>query len=769
MLSILLVVATGVMTVITMRGSYDSLVLTQQAYYRESRFADVWAPLKRAPEALRRKIEALPGITAVDTRVSFLARLDLPGLAAPAQGRFVSLSEHGRPLVNDIHLRDGRYLAPGATDEVIISENFAVARGLRPGDQIRALLNGRAKNLSIVGIAVAAEFTYAVPPGSIYPDDEHYGVFWMSRKVLGPAYDMDGAFNEVLLRLSPAAREDAVITRLDALLEPFGGLGAYAREYQASHQILQAELDQNRIMGTAIPAIFLGVAALLLNLVLGRLIATQRGEIAVLKAFGYRNNEVGRHYLMFALAAVAGGVVVGVVGGLWLGRAYVAMYGQYFNFPDLQYQLSLPLVVIAALVSLAAASAGALSAVRRATQLPPAEAMRPEPPARFHASWLERLGVTDGLPSSVRMIVRNLERKRLQSILSSVGVAFSVAILVVGMFMFDGVTYMMDLQFRVIQRESLMLTFNERLDADVAHDLRRLDGVTRVEIFHNLPARLRFGHKEREVVIQGIEADAQLRRIVTASGNEHPLPAQGVVISALLAEKLGVATGDLLFAELLAGRRSKGPVRVAGVVDDFMGLSVYMHRSALNRLAGESDLASGAYLSVTGDKQPALNRYLKNLPAVAAVSSPALMLASFEQQLADSLNIAIGFLLGFAGVIAVGIIYNGARISLSERGRELASLRVMGFRRGETAMLLFGEQAVITLLAIPLGWLLGYGLSLALAASLQNESYRIPFVISAETYLYSALITSLAALVSAIIVRRRLDRLDLISVLKSHE
>ncbi|MCB1625074.1 MAG: ABC transporter permease [Pseudomonadales bacterium] len=769
MISIAFVVATGIMTVVTMRGSYETLIDAQQAYYRDTRFADVWSAVKRAPDLLRREIEALPGVAAVATRVSFYATLDLEGLDAPAQGHFISLPEHGRPVVNDIRLRSGRYVAPGTADEVIVSEKFAQARGLLPGDSIRAVINGRARDLDIVGIAISPEYTYAVPPGSLYPDDQRFGILWMSREVLGPAYDMDGAFNEVMLRLAPDANEDAVIARLDALLDRYGGLGAYPRAEQPSHLILQGELDQNRVMGTAIPAVFLGVAAFLLNLVLGRLIRTQRGEIAVLKAFGYRDREVGLHYLLFALVAVVAGAILGSFAGVWLGQAYINMYGKYFDFPNLHYRLSLPLLLLAIGVSLVAAIAGAVAAVRQAIALPPAEAMRPEAPARFHAGWLERTGLTAWLPSAGRMILRNLERKPIQSLLSSLGVALSVAILIIGLFMFDGVKFMMNLQFRVIQREDLTLSFDEPRDAAVIDDFRHLKGVTRVEAFRTVPVRLRAAQREHQVSINGMEPDGELRRIVAASGRVHPLPLEGVVLSEILAKKLQVTTGDTLQIDVLEGLRNKRSVAVVGIVEDFLGMSAYMNRDSLQRLVGGPRMISGGYLSVAADARRELERELKNLPAVAGVASPASMLESFEKQMADSLFVAIGFLLGFASVIAIGVVYNGARISLAERGRELASLRVMGFRRRETAVLLLGEQAVITLLAIPIGWLLGYGLSIAVASSLQTETYRIPFMISSATYLISAAITLVAAVASGAIVKRRVDRLDLVAVLKTRE
>lgn len=769
MLSIALVVATGIMTVITMRGSYESLIEAQQRYYNDMRFADVWSSLRRAPDSLRQQVQAIPGVALADTRVSFLATLDLEGLDAPAQGRFVSLPERSRPVLNDVLVTRGRYVDAAAPDEVIISEKFANARDLNPGNSLRAIINGRARDLDIVGIAISPEHSYSVPPGALLPEDDRYGVLWMSVRALGPAYDMDGAFNEVFVKLSPGTNERAVISRLNDLLEPYGGYGAYARRDQPSHMMLQGELDQNRVMGTAIPAVFLGVAVFLLHLVLGRLIATQRGEIAVLKAFGYRDAEVGRHFLMFALLAVLAGAIIGTFGGVMLGRGYIGIYRQYFDLPGLQYRLSPGLLIVAFAISLAGAISGAMGAVRKAVRLPPAEAMRPEPPARFQAGLLERLGVGRILPASGRMILRNVERKPVQAFFSSLGVAFSVAILIIGLFMYDGVNHLIDLQFRKIQREDISVSFLQNVSASAYHDLGRLQGVTRVETYRSAPVRLRHGHWSRETVIQGMERDGVLRRIVTVDGAVHPLPAEGVILSQVLAKRLQVTTGDWLTAEMLEGRRQSERLQVAGVVEDFLGVTAYMDLEALHRLTGEYDVISGAYLSVQADERNGLYRELKQVPAVAGVASPASMLESFERELARNIFISVGFLVGFASVIAVGVIYNGARIALSERGRELASLRVMGFHRREVATLLLGEQAVVTLIAIPLGWFIGYGLAYLMVESLQTDTFRIPYVIAARTYWMAALITVAAALASAFVVRRRLDSLDLISVLKTRE
>ena len=767
--SIGLVVATAVVTIVTLRGTYEALYQARDDYYRSYRLADVWSSLERAPESVRERIARIPGVSAVATRVSGYATLDLPWLDAPGMGLFVSVPERRRPELNDIHITRGRYVAPGRAAEVVASENFFAANDLELGDTIRAVLNGLRRDLTIVGVAISPEHSYSVPPGALYPEDERYGVFWMSRSVLGPTLDARDAFTEVSVSLATGAHERAVTREIDRVLEPYGGLGAYGRQDQLSYKILNDELTQNRTMGTVVPAIFLGVAAFLLNLVLSRLVATQRTEIGTLRAFGYTDREVGWHYLSYALAAVALGTLLGAAGGVWAGGGMVQLYTQYFKFPELTYRLSWTLVALGSGVSLVAAVLGGWSAVRSAAALTPAEAMRPEAPARFRQGLFERAGLGRLLSTGGRMILRNMERRPVRSLLSSLGVAFSVAILVVGMFLFDGITLMMDLQFRVAQREDLSVSFNQALGEGVVHDLGRVAGVTRVEAYHSVPVRLRSGHREREVAITGTDTDARLRRIVDEHGRIHSLPLEGLLLSSTLADALRLRPGDRVTVEVLTGLRRTDDVVVAGVVEDLLGVSAHMSLEGLYRLTRQSRLVSGAYLLTDEGREDVVNEQLKRAPAVASVVSPQTMFDTFQSQLQDSLYISIGFMLGFASIISVAVIYNGTRIALSERGRELASLRVLGFTRREIATLLFGEQAVITFLAIPVGSVIGYGLASALVASFASETYRIPMVVSTRTYVFAAMAAIGAAAVSALLVRRRLNSLDLVAVLKTRE
>ncbi len=769
MLAIALVIGAGVALFITLKSAFDSLDLTRRTYYERFRFAQVFASLERAPESLSSRIAEIPGVAAVQTRVASDVTLDLPDVSEPVVGRLISIPGDRRPALNDLYLRTGRWIEPGHREEVLVAENFARAHHLAPGDSLAAILNGRRRELQIVGLAMSPEYVYTIRPGEIFPDAKRFGVIWMGEKPLASAFDMRGAFNDLTLALSAGADVGEVISRLDTLLRPYGGLGAVPRARQTSHWYLESELQSLRGMGAIVPVIFLGVAAFLLNVVLSRIVALEREQIAALKALGYRDRTIAGHYVLWGLAVAAVGIVLGTLAGTWLGVGMTRIYTQFFQFPILRYRLLPGTVVTAALVSLAAAVVGALGAVRRAVRLPPAEAMRPEPPARFRRSWVERAGLGRFLSQPARIIFRNLERRPGRAFLSIVGIAFGGAMIIVGNFSYDAIDRMIELQFELAQRYDALVTFVRPASPAALHELQRLPGVLDVEPFRAVPVRLRVGYRSHEGSIQGLQSAGRLNRLIDASGRVVTLPPGGLVMSAKLAEILHVAPGDDVTVEVLEGRRPTARVRLARVVEDYIGTSAYMETGALHRLMHEAPTLSGAFLEIDSSAVDELFRRLKATPAVAGVMLERAALESFRETLAENVGIVRTINVVFAIIIAFGVIYNNARTALSERARELATLRVIGFTQGEIAYILLGELAVLTLVATVVGLGLGYLLAYYTAQAYDTEVYRIPLVVARGTYALSAATVLVASLLSALAVLRRLHRLDLIAVLKTRE
>ena len=768
--AITLVVACGVAAFVAMRSTYNSLLSSQQTYYESYRFADVFAQLKRAPDYVATEITNISGVAKAEVRVVADVTLDVPGLEEPARGKIISIPPQRVQMLNDLYLTEGRYVEPGRNDEALVSGAFATANSLKPGSKISAVINGRWQSLQIVGVALSPEYVYEIRSGEMFPDSRRSGVLWMSRDALGPAFNMKGAFNDVALTLAPGAVEADVMQRVDEVLASYGGLGAYNRADQVSNHFLSNEIAELQVTGTFIPGIFLAVTAFLIHLVLSRLVATQRQEIAVLKAFGYRNAAIGFHYWKLAGVIILGGIVLGLGVGWYFGLRITGLYMQFFRFPVFRYQPDPAVIIGAVLISLTSASIGALAAVKRAVGLPPAEAMRPEPPAQFHAGVIERMGLHRVVPTSVRIILRNLERRPAKAMFSIFGIALAVALLVVGFFLyFDTIERIIQVQFNEVQREDVSVAFNEPRSASVKYDLAHLPGVISVEPYRAVAARIRFQHRSRRTALLGLDREGDLRRVVTKNFESVSLPQDGLVLTSKLAEILGVNPGESVTVEVLEGERPVHQIVVANTVDELTGLSAYMDRHALNRLMQEGATSSGAFMMVDSPAIPALYSRLKQTPAISAVSIPSVALANFNDTIARTINVSTAFLIGFAVIIAFGMVYNGARIALSERGHELASLRVLGFTRGEIGFMLLGEQALLTLIAIPAGMALGYGIAGLITVAIDTELIRFPLVISAKTYALAFLVVAASAFLSGYLVQWRLRRLDLVAVLKTRE
>jgi putative ABC transport system permease protein len=768
-LAIALVMAAGAATLVLGVGAYQSLSETRAAYYERNRFADIFANLTRAPKVFEDEIARIPGVAAVETRIAKIALLDLPDTAEPASAMFVSIPDFHEQRLNLLHLRSGRLPLPGDEHEVVVSEPFAKAHHFGIGAKFQAILNGRKRTLRVVGTGLSPEFIYTLGPGVLMPDDRRFGAVWMGEKALAAAYDLTGAFSSVTLKLTRGASEAAVIERLDGLLTRYGGLGAYGRRDQTSHAFLDAELKQLQAMSRILPPIFLLVAVFLVNMTLSRLIMLEREQIGLLKALGYRSTTVGLHYLEFALAIACVGIAIGLATGTWLGFGLTRLYAEFYRFPFLVFRINTAIYVVAAGITLAAAAVGALKAVRDVVKLPPAVAMSPPAPVIYRRLLPEALYAVLKIPQSLIMVARHLLRWPLRSLSSVFGIALAVSVLVGSLWVFGATEFMIEVTYNRSERQDATISFVHEWPVSALFDAIALPGVMTAEPYRAVPVRIRYGPVERRITITGKPPDTDLSRVLGPGLMPVRLPETGIALSDALAKILGARVGDIVEVELLERNRRTVRLPVTGIIEGYLGLSAYMSLPAVNRLMREGPLISGVHLLYDTDREDALFRRLKATPVASFIGLQRASLRKFRETLAENLLFMITVYVSLGVIIAFGVVYNFARISLSEQGRELASLRVLGFHKGEVSAILLSELAVLTLLAQPLGWAIGYGFAWAMVQGFNSELYRVPLVVERSVYGWATVIVLMSALVSALVVRRRIDRLDLIEVLKTRE
>jgi putative ABC transport system permease protein len=767
--TIALVLASGICSYVCLRGTYDSLEDAREAYYDRSRFAHVFAGLERAPESLGRRIEALPGVAAVQTRIVKDVSVPIEGMPRAAFGHIVSLPASGEPATNALTLKAGRFPERGRADEVVLLDSFATAHGLLPGHRLPVVIDEKLRQLRVVGVALSPEYVYNIRPGMIADDPKRNAVLWMERSALAAAFSLEGAFNEVSLRLQPGASEAAVRSDLDRLLVPYGGNGAISRKYQSSNKVLMDEIGQLRSLAGMVPVIFLGVSAFLINMVLGRLISLQRPEIATLKAIGYSNRQVGRHYLGLVVMVMLPAVVLGIVSGRWLGGVVLALYGTLFRFPDLWFRLSVPLVSTATLISFLAAIGGALVAVGGAVRMPPAQAMQPPAPAHYRRGLLERVRLNALMGPNGMMVLREVVRRPLRTAFSAVGIAGAVALVILGRFGLDSVnSYIEGLLLRQ-QRQDLTVIFNKPQKPRVVGQVQRLTGVTAAEGLRAVPVRVRYQNRMRDSVLSAVPPASELRRLLDRSGAKVEIPPDGVLMTKTLGEVLGLNVGDQPEIELREGeRRTVRPV-VAGFIDESIGLQVYALPELMARLERDDGAVSSVLLSVVPEELAELEERLRRAPSVIDVTDLPADVQRMRDTNASMMDIWTAVTIVLATCVIFGVVYNNARIALAMRSRDLASLRVLGFSRQEISSILIGGLAIEVLIAIPVGLLFGRLWSNLFMSGIDRETFRWAIYVAPRTYLMAATVALVAAAASALWVRRSLDRLDLIAVLKTRE
>lgn len=767
-LALALVMACGVATILIAVGASRSLEETRNAFYERYRFATVFSGARRAPLHLESRIEAIRGVAGAELRIVRPVLLDIEGMAEPATGMAVSVPDFAEPAVNRLYLRKGRLPEAGRDDEVAVVETFADAHKFTPGDRFKAVMNGRKRELTIVGIVLSPEYIYAIGPGDLVPDNKRFGIFFMSQKALSGLFDMEDAFNDVALTTRRNADLRHVVDQLDEILKPYGGSGAYERKDQISHAFLDSELTQLDAMARVIPPIFLFVSAFLVNMILSRLVALEREQIGLLKAVGYSDFGIGWHYAKLVIVIALVGLAIGAAAGTWAGQGLTRIYAAFYSFPFLIFRSDPDLYLIAGGITLLAALAGATRSIWSIRNLPPAVAMRPPAPTRYRSF----LGQTQGqhlLSQMTVMAIRHLIRWPVRSAFTVLGTSMSVALLITALFSLDSVDEMIDTIYFKAERQDATLTFADERGPRALEAALSLPGILRAEPFRATTVEMRNGHYSRRLSVVAKEPEADLSRVLDVDQNPVELPPSGIMLTERAARLLHLRTGDRVTVEFLEKDHRITELTVTGIVQSYVGLNAYMSLEALDRAMPEGPRISGVRVEIDHNELDRVYDEIKQTPALASIALQGVSRKNFRNTIAENINVMTTVYVMLAVIITIGVIYNSARIQLSERARELASLRVLGFTRMEVSGVLLTELGIIVVLAQPLGWLLGYLFAWGVAKGFESDLFRIPLVVSDKTFAFSSLVVLAAAFVSALIVRRRIDRFDLVAVLKTRE
>lgn len=766
-IAIAMVIAGGVSVQLLSSGLVTSLEETRRAYYERNLMADVWAPVVRAPRGEIDSLRKIAGIQAIEGRLRFGIRIDMPASEDPVLGEVISIPESHEPSVNRLHLSQGRLPASGRRDEAVVLKRFAEAHRIGPGDQISFIIRGRQVQVMITGLVMSPEHVYAIAPGELVPDEKRFGVLWMGDRTLAELAGWEGAFNEAVLRLARDASVPDILGQLDRELADYGAVGAYDRSDQVSDAFVSSEVDQLRTLGRVVPPVFLGVGAVLVYVVISRLVMVQRPTIGLLKAYGYADREVLLHFLKLVGLIGSFGLLIGVLLGVWFGREMAELYIRYYDFPFLLFRAAASDYVLVCAVSALSVVGAGLLAVRASVALNPADAMTPPPPPDYSKAAGIAITRARWIDQQTRMILRQIIRWPGRALVTAGGIAASLALLLSVLVMMDGMERMISSYFSEANRYDALVTFTEPRGPTAMHDLRRVPGVLAAEPFRVATAKLRSGTAAERVALIGAAPGSERSRLIDAAGHDVPPPLSGLILSDDLARKLKSRPGAWLELEITEGRRPRDRVQVTALARTYLGSAALMDITQLNRILGEGAVISGAYLQVDPAAEAGLHALLVQAPGVATVSFLGPSEDRLRALMKENIGVSLTIFALFAAMIALGVVYNSVRISFTERQRELASLRVLGFSKAAVSYILLGEVALLTLIGVPSGLAAGCLLSIYFGEAMGSELFRLPVVFELATMATASLIVIGTVVLSGLIVRQRIDTIDMVEALKS--
>jgi len=768
------IVTIGISIYISVTTAYLNLTGSQHKFYRDNNFAEHYFHLGRAPEEIIHRIAELPGVDLVSGRI----QKDVPVFKDNNERATARVTGYSLPLgkeVNGLQVTSGRLFeehSVGGGIEILVDPGYAEANGIAEGDAVVIGAEGRKVTLRVTGTAISPEFVYAVKDlTSFAPEPKSFGVIMISEHQAQQIFHLNGQINQVLVTFKPGADRAEIVGKIKDMLEPYGVLTDYPQKDQLSHALLEGELDGLRVMSVFMPVLFLGIAAAIQFVLLGRMIKNQRLQIGIMKALGYSSTAVIMYYTSYALLITMLGALIGIVLGVYFASYFSDLYGMFFRLPQAIGAINIRAVINSVLLGIFVGGGAGILASRRVLKIQPAESMRPEPPKKSGAILLERFSFFwKRLSASWRMSLRSVMRNKVRFGLVVMGVIGAVSMLLLSVFMNDAVDYMIDIHYYKQTRHDYLIRFTGLVKEHELLNLARLDGVYLAEPLLELPVKIHYNGKAEDDLIKGLDPLTKLKAVYDAAGREIPLPEEGIVISNVSAKKLGVAVGDVVTVESLLGQ---GPshltqVKVVGINTILIGSESYSSLHQANKLIREGGLISAAMLKTDPGLQAALEDTMNDMTGIASILSRQKELGNFNE-LMGSMIYMMGIMVFFALALGFVIVYNASVMSFNERLREMASLRVVGFTRGEISGLLFKETALQSLLGIALGLPLGNMMINSYIASMSTDLYTMPIIIYPSTYFYTAAGGVLFVMIGHFFAVRGVKKLDLVEVLKSRE
>ena len=768
-ISLLIVVTIGVMFYSGVNATFRNLSNASQKYYEEYRFGDIWVNFYKVPESLIGKIESIPFVKMASGRIVMDAGINISEENATV--RFITLPDVRENVVNDIVIKSGRYFSRDEINQCLVEEEFFKAHQLELGDIIQPVINGNEVKIKVIGTVKSPEFVYTLKDGSeLMPDSKKFGILYIKNSFGQEIFGLKGSINSASLLLRSGTDPETAKTEIERYLKSYGITGIIDREEQISHRMLTAEMDGLKSMGSAFPMVFFMVAAVIIYIMMGRMVENQRVQIGILKAQGFTNLQVLCHYLSYSVFIAVTGNILGAVAGRYLGMGFTKLENMYFHLPLDGMRIYPDLVIPASAMTLVFCLLAGYNACKAVFKIMPSEAMKPKSPEIGKKILVEHVKIIwRNLDNAWKMIFRNVFRHKRRAFLTSTGIIFSTALLLIALSMKDSIDFIIEQQYSNIQDYDIKVNFSIFLNPEELSSIKNIPGVVKMEPLLETGVEIQNGWRKKKTSLTAIVKEPEMYRIVNKSGEIVALPERGIVLPDKLADQLGINLNDRVYIKPLLPGKEKIQVPVKGIAKQYIGMSAFIPLDEVNAIIGEGAIVNSAVLRLKDNSyEEEVKKVLKDMSAVSSVQSKADSLDALVQNMAAMAS-SIGVMIFLSAVLSVAIVYNTATINIFERQRELATLKVLGFKDNEIKKLVFNENYMITGLGLILGLPFGKWLGQVMMTTFTTDFYSFPFVTKPLTFLLSIILTIFFTVMANVILMRKIKSISIVEVLKSRE
>lgn len=768
-ISILIVVTIGVMFYSGINSTFRNLMNASTKYYSDYRFGDIWVDFYKAPESVMDRINALPYVKMSTGRIVMNAGINISDENATV--RFITLPDVKEDIVNDINLKSGRYFSREEANQCLVEEEFFKAHNLKLGDYIYPVVNGNEVKIKVIGTVKSPEFVYTLKDNSeLMPDSKKFGIIYVKSSFGQSIFGFESSINNASILLQNGVELEDAKDDIERHLKNYGVTDIIDKDDQISNSMLSTEMEGLESMGSAFPIVFFIVAAVIIYIMMGRMVENQRTQIGILKALGFTDMQVLFHYLSYSIFIAVTGSILGSIFGMYLGAGLTKLENMYFHLPLTEMRIYPDLVLPASLLTLIFCLLAGYNSCKTVFKIMPSEAMKPKSPAIGKKILVERVKyLWSNIDNTWKIILRNIFRHKRRALLTSTGVIFSTALLVFALGMNDSVDFTIEQQYQNIQDYDIKVSFSKLLSLDELNSIKNIPGVTKMEPVLETGIEIQNGWRKKDVALTAVVNNPEMYRVVDKSGNSVNLPDHGIVVPEKLANILGIKLNDTVFLKPFLPGKEKKEVEVKGIAAQYIGLSAYSSMDNINNIMGEGKIANSAVLRLENPSfEGEVKDKLKDMGAVSSVQSKSDALNALLQNL-GSMTSSIGVMILLAAILSIAVVYNTTTINIFERQREIATLKVLGFKDNEIKKLVFYENYIITTLGLILGLPCGSWLGNYLMTTMTTDFYSMPFITKLWTYVLAAVLTFVFTVMANMILMKKIKSISIVEVLKSRE